>query len=165
MLPPYKYPPSAVLPIPGSGYLNLVRKLDDGSLANIEGWAHFYDHSQDPSNNDGSGINHPFPSYYSEDANTRYSREWWITSGVVQTYGIAAGTSGLFINEDESGIFHFKGIKGQFTESGTKKVATDFNLFQPYIHHGLDNNEPDQQFEIPYVSDYILATPFRPYPY
>ena len=159
----YEYPPSAVLPIPDSGHLDLVRTLDDGSIATIKGWSHFYDHSQDPKFSDGSGINHPFPSYRSAVADSQYNTEWWITSGVVQSYGSDARLD--LVNADESGILHFKGQVGQFSLTGTKPVPVDFNLFQPYIHHGHDGREPEEQFEIPYVSDYIISVPYLPYPY
>tara|TARA_Y100001938_G_scaffold142921_1_gene214920 strand:- start:1469 stop:1957 length:489 start_codon:yes stop_codon:yes gene_type:complete len=161
MSEPYKYPPSAVFPIPDSGNLNLVRKLDDGiSIANIESWSHFYDYSQDL--NDGSGINHPFPSFGYTVGDGRHSKEWWLTSGVVNTYGSDARLD--LVNEDESGIFSFDGVKGSFSLSGTKRVAVDFNLFQPYIHHGHDDNE-EKYTTIPYISDYTISIPFNPYPY
>ena len=109
MSEPYKYPPSAVFPIPDSGNLNLVRKLDGGvSIANIESWSHFYDYSQDL--NDGSGINHPFPSSGYTAGDGRYSKEWWLASGVINTYGSDARLD--LVNEDESGIFSFDGVKG-----------------------------------------------------
>ena len=45
------------------------------------------------------------------------------------------------------------------------QYQSDFNLFQPCIHHGHDGREPEEQFEIPYVSDYIISVPYLPYPY
>lgn len=52
----------------------------------------------------------------------------------------------------------------QFSVTGTKPVAVDFNLFQPYIHHEV-HTESSGHVPLPYVSDYTIAVPFNPYPY
>jgi len=126
--------------------------------------AHFFDYSQhrDVLSEQGSGLNWLFPSPSSVLAvsDVRYSPEWWAESGVYKTFGADVDTT---LNVDQTGIFHFNGFVGQFTNSGTKDVAMDFNLFQPFVHHGHDKDP--KKTEIPYVSDYIIATPYYPYPY
>lgn len=52
----------------------------------------------------------------------------------------------------------------QFSVTGTKPVAVDFNLFQPYIHHEV-HTESSGHVTLPYVSDYTIAVVFNPYPY
>ena len=127
--------------------------------------ANFFDYSQHQSvlsQKGPSGINWLFPSPTAVPAvsDARYSPEWWAESGVYKTFGADVDTT---LNVHQTGIFHFDGFVGQFTNSGTKDVAMDFNLFQSFVHHGHDENPKKTQ--IPYVSDYIIATPYYPYPY
>jgi len=129
--------------------------------------AHFFDYSQHHENilgaNGPSGINFPFPSPSSVSAvaDSPYSPEWWAVSGLYKTFGADVDTT---LNAEQTGIFHFDGSVGQFSNRGTKYVAIDFNLFQPFIHHGHDS-QPPVYFVVPYVSDYVIATPYYPYPY
>lgn len=128
--------------------------------------AHFFDYSQrflvDADENllEGSGINSVL-SPRSAVAEAKYSAEWWNASGVYQTFGADVDTSA--INEDQSGIFHFDNLKGRFSVTGTKDVAADFNIFNPFIYH--EDLKTEDKIEIPYVSDYLIATPYYPYPY
>lgn len=105
--------------------------------------ANFYDFSQ--SLLDGSGINVVLDSGYK----------------VYQTFGPDVDTS--TVNVDQTGIFHFNELEGQFTLSGTKDVSADFNIFNPFIYH--EDLKTEEKVDIPYVSDYVIATPYYPYPY
>lgn len=133
--------------------------------------AHFFDYSQHRKNiqelADGpSGINYLFPSPSSVSAirdtpiaESQYSPEWWAVSGIYKTFGADVQVT---TDPDQTGVFHFNNLKGQFSNTGTKDVAVDFNLFFPFVHHG--NTTDPVLMVIPYVSDYIIAKPYFPYP-
>lgn len=105
----YVYPSGAVFPIPDSGNLGLIVDMNISGVGDVTSWSHFYDYSQNPEFNNGSGINFPFPSPSGQDflgSGEKYTREWWMSSGVFRTYGSDVRLD--LINKDESGIFHFQ---------------------------------------------------------
>ena len=153
--------------------------------------AHFFDHGNQSHQaievlyrdrggvEGGSGINYifPYPSSVSAVAESQYSPEWWAVSGIYKTFG--ADYENVSIKDRQKpppSIFHFKELPGdedvtygEFSNTGIKPAVTDFYIFNTYMHHGHDYGDrflaEPFQLEIPYVSDYLIATPYYPYPY
>ena len=121
--------------------------------------AHFFDTAQMHVNNPtakGSGINVPFPSPAS-------GSDYWAESGLLKTYAPEER-----INYAGEGIFHYNNLSSLFHTTGTRPVQSDFNIFNPFIHHNARTTITGQEtgpFIIPYVSDYTITTPFYPYPF
>ena len=114
------------------------------------GEANFYDFSQNPEFNGGSGINANFPSP------SDFSHE---ESGLLRTYG----PEGTMV--DNTGIFNFAGEVSNF--SSAKDVNTyvinDYSTFNAYIHYGTGIGGAVVQ--IPYASTSTIAAVLNPYPY
>ena len=122
--------------------------------------ASFFDTAQLHTNNQGSGINFPFP-------NPASGMDHWNESGLLKTYGPDTRPE----QEHQSGIFNYNNLISLFHNTGTVPAETDFDIFNPLIHHtplikkvGRTEKEVGP-FEVPYVSDYIISTPFFPYPF
>ena len=102
----YVYRPSAVFASPDSGNLGLIVGMNISGVGDVTSWSHFYDYSQNPEFNNGSGINFPFPS----PSGGKCTQEGWVTSGVYNTYGSDVVIE--LVNKDQSGIFHFQQASG-----------------------------------------------------
>ena len=131
--------------------------------------SNFFDFRQAHHYNNGSGINVYFP----HPSDGKFSDEYWAASGLIKTdgevpaenpdlnhwktYGVLTGASAA----GHTGVFYYNGFEGKFNKHGTVPPTTDFNVFNPYVHHyDLDTGGP---IFIPYVSDYIVSTAYVPY--
>ena len=86
--------------------------------------ASFFDTAQMHVNNQGSGINFPFPDPAS-------GMDYWEESGLLKTYGPDVKE----LQGYETGIFHYNNLVSLFHTTGTVPVESDFDIFNPYIHY------------------------------
>lgn len=128
--------------------------------------SHFFDYSQE------SPINQQYPDP-PDLFSTRYTNSGtYIYSGIYSTNK----KQDLFYNEEESGIFHYNQLSGQFSNYATyNNIKNNFQSFNVYIHYypkiisdlddiNSNNIKNDRALRIPYLSSYKINTfIFNPY--
>lgn len=128
--------------------------------------SNFFDYSQ------SGAINQKYPSPSNLFIQQYATSESYIYSGIYAT----SKKEDLPYSSRESGIFHYDGLSGQFSNYAQfTGIKNDFRSFNTYIHYypkdveSLDdinknNMNENREFRIPYLSSYrINAFVFNPY--
>lgn len=129
--------------------------------------SNFFDYNQ------SSPINQRYPSPSSFIASQYLISGVYLYSGIYATF---PSGENLIVSEQETGIFHYDGLSGQFSNySKFTGIKNNFQSFNTYIHYypknvedldDIDNNDMDKDYslKIPYLSSYRINTfTYNPY--